>query len=62
MEVKHKVNIVDEIRKTTKLNKNGIYYVGHCPFHPDISESLIVDEEKQLYFCLECGLGGDVLC
>jgi len=61
MEVKHKVNIVDEIRKTTKLNKNGIYYVGHCPFHPDISESLIVDEEKQLYFCLECGLGGDVI-
>lgn len=61
MEVKHKVNIVDEIRKTTNLNKNGGYYVGHCPFHSDISESLIVDEEKQLYFCLECGLGGDVI-
>lgn len=60
-EIKKKINIVDAIGKITQLTKIGKYHLGKCPFHNDMAESLLVDEEKQLYYCFNCGASGDII-
>jgi len=32
----------------------------HCPFHTDDTESMSVNQDKQLWFCLSCKQGGNV--
>ncbi|MBI4499117.1 MAG: hypothetical protein HY689_14605, partial [Chloroflexi bacterium] len=35
--------------------------IGRCPFHPDGSPSLMVDERDQHFHCFGCGAHGDVI-
>ncbi len=64
------MDIVDQIRNTadiieiagqyTTLRKRGKKHVGLCPFHSEKDPSFTVDDEKQLFHCFGCGIGGDV--
>ena len=60
-EVVSRSDIVDIISGYIKLKKNGSSYVGLCPFHNEKSPSFSVSPGKQLYHCVGCGVGGNVI-
>ena len=39
----------------------GDRLMGLCPLHPDHRPSLLVDPNKNLFYCYGCGRGGDVI-
>src|SRR5512136_1117175 len=59
-EVRNAVNIVSIISEYVALKKRGRNYLARCPFHTEKTPSFNVSEEKQIFMCFGCGLGGDV--
>ena len=59
-EVRQKNDIVDVISAYVKLKKTGSHYMGLCPFHNEKSPSFSVSQNKQMYYCFGCGVGGNV--
>ncbi len=55
-----RLNLVDVASSYVQLKKSGSNYKGLCPFHQEKSPSFMVSEDKQLYHCFGCGVGGDV--
>ena len=60
-EVREKNDIVDVISGYVKLQKKGANYFGLCPFHNEKSPSFSVSPGKQMYYCIGCGAGGNVI-
>ena len=60
-EVKNAVNIVSLIAEHVALKKRGRNYMARCPFHNEKTPSFSVNEEKQIFHCFGCGVGGDVI-
>lgn len=54
-------DIVDYVSQYVKLKKNGRDYTGLCPFHKEKSPSFHVNQEKQLFHCFGCGVGGNLV-
>ncbi len=59
-EVRAAVNIVSIVSEYVALKKRGRNFVARCPFHNEKTPSFNVSEEKQIFMCFGCGLGGDV--
>ena len=59
-EVRNTANIVAIISEYVSLKKRGRNYLARCPFHNEKTPSFNVNEEKQIFMCFGCGLGGDV--
>ncbi len=59
-EVRNAVNIVSLVSEYVALKKRGRNHVARCPFHTEKTPSFNVNEEKQIFHCFGCGLGGDV--
>src|SRR5512143_3188233 len=59
-EVRNAVNIVSLVSEYVALKKRGKNHVARCPFHNEKTPSFDVSEEKQIFMCFGCGLGGDV--
>ncbi|MCJ7833212.1 MAG: DNA primase, partial [Deltaproteobacteria bacterium] len=59
-QIKDAVNLVAVISESVSLKKTGRNYQGLCPFHPEKTPSFMVNEEKQIFHCFGCGLGGNV--
>jgi len=60
-EILTRVDAVDFIGRYLQLKRAGASYKGLCPFHPDKDPSLSVSQEKGLWKCFGCGLGGNVI-
>ena len=60
-EVRARNDIVDVISQYVTLKKKGANYFGLCPFHNEKSPSFSVSPGKQMYYCLGCGAGGNVI-
>src|SRR5215510_8165729 len=58
-EVRNSVNIVSLISEYVALRKRGRNHVARCPFHAEKTPSFNVNEEKQIFHCFGCGVGGD---
>lgn len=54
-------DIVSVIGRYIPLKKRGALYAAICPFHDDHKASLEVVPRKNLYKCLACDAGGDVI-
>ncbi|NTW71877.1 MAG: DNA primase [Eubacteriaceae bacterium] len=54
-------DIVGIISQFVTLKKAGNSYKGKCPFHSENTPSFVVSENKQLYHCFGCGVGGNVV-
>src|SRR5262249_43694018 len=52
--------IVEYIGGYGKLKKRGKNYLGLCPFHTEKTPSFNVSQERQMYHCFGCGVGGTV--
>ena len=59
--IKDAANIVDEVSEDITLKKQGVNYVGLCPFHNEKTPSFIVNASKGICKCFSCGAGGDVI-
>jgi DNA primase len=59
-EVRNSVNIVSLVSEYVALKKRGRNHVARCPFHNEKTPSFNVSEEKQIFMCFGCGLGGDI--
>nr|HID59789.1 DNA primase [Desulfobacterales bacterium] len=59
-DVQRSTNIVHIISEYVSLKKVGRNYVGLCPFHSEKTPSFTVNEEKQIFYCFGCGVGGNV--
>lgn len=59
-EIIEKNDIVDVISQYMNLKKRGRNYTGLCPFHSEKTPSFSVSQDKQLFYCFGCGVGGNV--
>ncbi|MGZ5514700.1 MAG: DNA primase [Candidatus Aminicenantales bacterium] len=59
-QVRQASSIVEVASQYTTLKRRGRKWVGLCPFHTEKTPSFTIDEEKQLYHCFGCGVGGDI--
>lgn len=59
-EVRNSVNIVSLVSEYLALKKSGRNHVARCPFHNEKTPSFNVNEDKQIFHCFGCGVGGDV--
>ncbi|MDJ0743352.1 MAG: DNA primase [Xenococcaceae cyanobacterium MO_167.B27] len=57
--VQQEVDIIDVISEYVVLRKRGKDYLGLCPFHNEKTPSFSVSQEKQVYYCFGCGMGGN---
>jgi phage/plasmid primase-like uncharacterized protein len=53
--------IADLIGQTVQLKRNGVEFVGLCPFHNERSPSFTVNPDKGFYHCFGCGAHGDAV-
>ena len=59
--VKQAADIVEVISTHTDLRRQGVRWVGLCPFHEERTPSFSVDSQEKLYHCFGCGVGGDTI-
>lgn len=59
-EIRNRVNIVDIISNYVPLKRHGRNFMGLCPFHSEKTPSFVVSEQKQIFNCFGCHVGGDV--
>lgn len=59
-EIAERLSILDVISPVVSLQKSGKSYKGLCPFHPDKNPSLVVNPERNTFYCFGCGVGGDI--
>ena len=59
-QVRNSVSVVDFVSRYVPLKKSGREYGALCPFHSEKTPSFWVNEEKQIFKCFGCGVGGDV--
>jgi len=59
-QIKERNDIVMVISEYVSLRRSGRSLVGLCPFHGEKTPSFNVNQEKQLFYCFGCGVGGNV--
>lgn len=59
-QIKNTASIVDVASQYTTLRRRGKKHLGLCPFHSEKTPSFTVDEDKQLFHCFGCNIGGDL--
>jgi DNA primase len=60
MEIRDRASIVAVISDHVTLKRSGRNYMGLCPFHAEKTPSFTVSEEKGIFHCFGCGVGGSV--
>lgn len=58
--VRSAADIARTVGEVLPLRRAGRRLAGLCPFHAEKTPSFYVDEQKQLFHCFGCGVGGDV--
>ncbi|MCM8781955.1 MAG: DNA primase [Candidatus Omnitrophica bacterium] len=59
-QIHERVDIVEVIGSYIPLRKAGRNYKAACPFHHEKTPSFMVSQEKQIFHCFGCGVGGNV--
>ncbi|MDD3270021.1 MAG: DNA primase [Syntrophomonadaceae bacterium] len=60
IDIQSRLDIVDIVSETVKLNRKGNRYWGLCPFHEEKTGSFSVTPEKNMFYCFGCHAGGDM--
>jgi DNA primase len=58
-EIRERVDLLEVIGPHVKLKKNGVNWLGLCPFHNEKTPSFNVRPDKGFFKCFGCGKGGD---
>jgi CHC2 zinc finger len=54
-------DILEVIGRYTSLRRHGRESTGCCPLHADKNPSFSVNEDKGVFHCFGCGIGGDLI-
>ena len=60
-EFKNRIRLSDFLGKYLNVEKKGNTYVCRCPFHNEKTPSFSINNQKGLFYCFGCGVGGNVL-
>ena len=60
-EVQSSNDIVDVISQYVILKRNGRNHFGLCPFHNEKTPSFCVSQDKQIFHCFGCNVGGGTI-
>lgn len=60
-ELLEKIDILELISEYTTVRKIGKDWYAVCPFHPDTKPSLRIREDKKIFNCFGCGVGGNAI-
>ncbi len=60
-EFNHKSKLSDLISQFITLQPRGNSFVGKCPFHNEKTPSFNVNDEKGLFYCFGCKVGGNAI-
>ena len=58
-EILRRTDLVQLVGRRVKLDRKGRVFWGLCPFHKEKSPSFKVENERRIYHCFGCGVGGD---
>lgn len=56
--IQDRTSIVELVQLYVALTKRGRSHLGLCPFHSEKTPSFTVSEERGLFYCFGCGVGG----
>lgn len=59
-QVQDRTDIVEVIGNYIPLKKAGRNFKANCPFHHEKTASFMVSQDKQIFHCFGCGVGGNV--
>ena len=59
-EIRERASIVEVVSDHLTLKKLGRNHIGLCPFHSEKTPSFTVNEEKGIFHCFGCEVGGNV--
>lgn len=59
-DIETRVDIVELIGENVSLQRRGNRYWGLCPFHAEKTPSFSVSQDKQLFYCFGCHVGGNL--
>ena len=54
-------NIQEVISDFVRLRRQGVNYLGVCPFHNEKTPSMVVSPAKGIFKCFGCGMGGNAI-
>jgi DNA primase len=60
-EVRFRADMVEIVSGYVNLQRKGKNYLGLCPFHTEKTASFTVNQEKQMFHCFGCHVGGNVI-
>ncbi|MGL4343341.1 MAG: DNA primase [Metamycoplasmataceae bacterium] len=60
-EILNKVDIIEIIEDFSQLTSSGKNFKILCKVHNDTNPSVVISQEKQIFKCFSCGIGGDAL-
>ena len=60
-EFNNKSRLSDLISKYVQLTPRGNSFIGKCPFHNEKTPSFNVSDEKGLFHCFGCKVGGNAI-
>ncbi len=61
LEFNNRSRLSQLISKYVQLEPRGNSYVGRCPFHEEKTPSFSVNDEKGLFYCFGCKVGGNAI-
>ncbi len=59
-EIRERASIVEVVSDHLTLKKMGLNQIGLCHFHSEKTPSFTVNEEKGIFHCFGCGVGGNI--
>lgn len=59
--VKERASLLDIIGETVAFKRQGLGYVGLCPFHGEKSPSFHLRDNERYYHCFGCGVSGNAI-
>ena len=60
--IRDRISLVEVVSAYVSLKRSGQNHSGLCPFHAEKTPSFTVSDDRGLFHCFGCGVGGTATC
>lgn len=60
-EIIKNIDLLEYTEQSLDFEQDGKNYFTNCPLHIDLTPSLSITPEKNLFYCFSCGIGGTIV-